>query len=138
MFLGCPASGVQNAMVKVMESPKWANVPLVPLKRAWTWRMGSIHEMGLGRSLDPSAHQAVGAPASKSDQSAASFTTVMSEIDDKGCGSTAENFIFQVRMKVGNLQRSGRLATGASAPPTPAPMPSRSFAIVGIHRSFEI
>src|SRR5580765_2706208 len=44
MFFGLPARGDQKAMVTVIESPKYANVPLTPVKRAWTFRIGSIQD----------------------------------------------------------------------------------------------
>src|SRR6186713_1326932 len=46
MFLGAASSGVQKAMVTVMESPNCAKVPGVPVNRAWTFFMGSIHAAG--------------------------------------------------------------------------------------------
>src|SRR5688500_11415355 len=43
MFFGFDCNGAHNAIVTVIESPNCANVPGVPLKRAWTSRIGSTH-----------------------------------------------------------------------------------------------
>src|SRR5262245_940678 len=45
MFFGLPASGVQKAIVTVIESPKCANVPFAPVKRACTFFIGSTQSL---------------------------------------------------------------------------------------------
>src|SRR6266704_1274736 len=45
MFFGLPASGDQNAMVTVIESPKCAKVPLVPVKWACTFFIASTQSL---------------------------------------------------------------------------------------------
>src|SRR5262249_37266685 len=49
MFLGSPRRAAQKAIETVIESPKVAKVPGVPVKRARTFFMGSTHE-GLAAS----------------------------------------------------------------------------------------
>jgi hypothetical protein len=68
MFLGSDSRGLQKASETVIESPNAANVPGVPVKRAWTFRIGSIqdgvepssaHTLALGKSIAASSESAM-------------------------------------------------------------------------------